>query len=239
MITFLKKHKVIMSISFEVLEDVQYSQRQQYRRVCATIDRLVAAGVELSFKSIITKQNVNRLEEMVEEVLNRFPSVKKLKLQPADDNAMFATVDELAEFYNAFTRNFFPAMKLGKKNGVDVYCLAYRNLDFIMDHFCSGEICLTPEGTISICHRVSSPQEADYEDFVYGNTGPSGNISFDYEKFRQLMRHDIYNQEKCLDCPARYHCGGGCLAQAHVFDKDKLDVICNWTRDFMRTALAD
>lgn len=236
-IQFLKKHDVIVSISFEILEDVQDSQRQQYTKVCAVIDRLVENDVEVTIKSIITKLNVNRLEEMVAELIRRFPSIKKLKLQPVEDNAIFSSVDELAEFYRAFTPNFFRARDLGENHEMDVYCLAWKNIDYIMEHYCGGEICLTPEGTISICHRISSPKEVHYNDFIYGEVDNSQNITFDKLKFDNLIGFNIHNQEKCLNCFVRFHCGGGCLAQAYTYDDDKLDVICDWTRDFFKHLL--
>lgn len=236
-IQFLKKHNVIVSISFEILEDVQNFQRQQYRKVCATIDRLVANDVEVTIKSIITKLNVNRLEEMVVELIRRFPSIKKLKLQAVEDDAIFSSIDELAQFYHDFTRNFFRARDLGEKYDMDVYCLSYKNIDYIMERFCGGEICLTPEGTISICHRVSSPQEVHYNDFIYGEIDSSHNITFDESKFDHLIGHNIHHKEKCQDCFARFHCGGGCLAQACTYNEDKLDIICAWTRDFLKHLL--
>lgn len=236
-IQFLKKHDVIVSISFEILEDVQDLQRQQYREVCTVIDNLVANEVDVSLKSMITKQNVCRLEEMVAEMIRRFPSVRKLKLQPVDDNDMFPAAADLARFYDNFTRNFFMARDLGEKYGVDVYCLAFKNADYIMDHYCGGEICLTPEGTISICHRVSSPQEVHYQDFIYGDIDKTRQISFDESKFDKLISYNIDKKEKCQECFARWHCGGGCLARAYTYDEDKLNVICDWTRDFLRQTL--
>jgi uncharacterized protein len=236
-VQFLKKHNVAVSISFEILEDVQNSQRQQYGKVCTGIDRLIENDVEVTFKSIITNQNVNRLEEMVAELIRRFPSVKKLKLQPVDDDAIFRSTDELAQFYRAFTRNFLLARDLGEKHKIDVYCLAYKNIDRIMEHFCGGEICLTPEGTISICHRISSPQEVHYKDFIYGDMDTSQNIIFDKSKFDRLIGYNIHNKKKCLNCFARFHCGGGCLAQSYTYGEDKLNVICDWTRDFFKHLL--
>jgi radical SAM protein with 4Fe4S-binding SPASM domain len=237
MIQFLKKHNVIVSISFEILEDVQDAQRQQYRKVCAVIDSLLANDVAVTVKSIITKLNVNRLEEMVAELIRRFPAIKKLKLQPVEDNAIFPTREELAQFYSDFTVNFFRALDLGEKHGMDVYCLAYKFADLTIDHYCGGEVCLTPEGTISICHRVSSPQEAHYSNFVYGAVSSENNLSFDTSKFKTLISHDAKTQEKCQNCIAKWHCGGGCLAQAHTYDEEKLDVICDWTRDFLKQIL--
>jgi uncharacterized protein len=236
-IQIIKKHDVSVSISFEILEDVQNSQRQHYRKVCATIDRLVEQDVEVTLKSIITKLNVNRLEETVAELIRRFPAIKKLKLQPVDDNAMFSSAADLANFYDDFTRNFFRARALGEEHAMDVYCLAYKNIDYIIEHFCGGEICLTPEGTISICHRVSSPREVHYNDFIFGQIDASQNIRFDPLKFDHLISYDMHHNEKCLDCFARFHCGGGCLAQAYAFDEDKLAVICDWTRDFIMKIL--
>jgi uncharacterized protein len=154
-----------------------------------------------------------------------------------EDNAIFSTATELAKFYSAFTPNFFRARNLGEKHGLDVYCLGYKFADLTIDHYCGGEVCLTPEGTISICHRVSSPQEAHYSDFIYGTVSTENNLSFDKSKFDDLIHHDAESNKKCHNCIAKWHCGGGCLAQAHTYDEEKLDVICDWTRDFLKQIL--
>lgn len=236
MLQVLKHHQVQASVSFEILERIQNQQRRQYREVCRTIDQLCDAGIDVTIKSIITPLNVGLLQEMAQELVRRFPAVRSLKLQPVEDDALFPSPEALRSFLNYFTAEFFVARAIGDAAGVDIHCPAFRNMDFIMEHYCGGEMCLTPAGTISVCHRVSSPKEKEYERFIYGSAGKDG-IYLDPRKFDLLMDHDLHTDERCRNCFSRWHCGGGCLATAATYDDTKLAVVCEWTRDFMALAL--
>ena len=121
--------------------------------------------------------------------------------------------------------------------GIDVYVLASKYVDMLVEHYCGGEMCLTPEGTITVCHRFSSPKEERYKDIVYGQVTEKGEVLFDDNKFRSLISHDITMQPKCRNCFAKWHCGGGCLAQSMIYADDQLDIICDWTRQFTQEIL--
>jgi len=118
-----------------------------------------------------------------------------------------------------------------------VYVLASKYVDMLLEHYCGGEMCLTPEGTLSVCHRISSPSEPSYNDCVYGFVDDDLNINIDHDKFRRLMSRDVYANGKCEDCFAKWHCGGGCLAQAYTYDETRLNIICDWTRNFTKLLL--
>lgn len=226
------ENNVSLGVSFEVLKDIQNEQRQHYDEVVPVVQHYLNDGVDITIKSIITPNNVNRLEEMVEALHQLFPQVKKYKLQIVEDPVAFSDRAVMRRFYADFTKQFFPAREKGLQWGIDVYVLASVFADLTMDHYCDGEMCLNPEGTITVCHRFSSPAEKDYHDIVYGSIDNEGLVRLDEKKFAQLMSHDI-TQPRCLDCSVRSHCGGGCLAQSKIYTEDQLDIICEWTRSFM------
>lgn len=223
---------VNLGVSFEVLEDIQNRQRGNYGKVVSTVNRYLDEGVDLTVKSIITPLNVNQLEMMVHELHRIMPGVKKYKLQIVEDSAMFADLDTMRKFYDDFSRNFFGAQKIGFSFGMDVYVLASKMLDQLVEHYCGGEMCLNPAGGITVCHRYSSHSELGYDDFCYGHIDDNCIVHIDEEHFAQLMSHDIYHSPKCSHCFAKWHCGGGCLAQSTIYDNAHIDVICQWTRDF-------
>lgn len=231
------ENHVSLGVSFEVLEDIQNLQRQDYDKVCAVIDKYLNDGVDVSVKSIITPENVNRLVEMVEHLHHRFPKIEKYKLQIVEDASLFADEDIMKAFYMQFTTSFFEAEGRGGKYGIDVYVLASKYIDTLIEHYCGGEMCVTPDGSITICHRISSPQEKGYQDFVYGEVHNDGGVYVDTQKFKTLISHDIACNVKCKDCFAKWHCGGGCFAQSHVYNDKQLDIICDWTRDFIKQIL--
>lgn len=230
-------NSVNLGVSFEVLKDVQNAQRQSYDTVVPVVQRYMQEGVDITVKSIITPDNVNRLEEMVMELHRLFPQVKKYKLQIVEDPVIFADRAVMRKFYDDFSSNFFVAQKLGFSYGIDVYVLASKYLDMLVEHYCGGEMCLNPEGGVTVCHRYSSLAESNYRSFVYGFISEDGEITFDKERFAQLMSHDINHSDKCSECFVKWHCGGGCLAQSSIYQPDQLEIICEWTRSFTKQIL--
>ena len=231
------QNEVSLGVSFEVLEDIQNLQRQHYDKVVAVVKKYMAVGVNITIKSIITPANVARMEEMVIEMHRLFPSVKKYKLQIVEDSALFANYEEMEKFYGDFSAHFFSAETIGRNLGIDVYVLASKYVDMLVEHYCGGEMCLNPEGTITICHRKSSPREQGYEDFVFGSVDDCGTVHIDTAHFQNLIAHNINSREECSQCFAKWHCGGGCLAQASIYNHDQLAIICEWTRNFTKAIL--
>ena len=227
------ENHVNLGVSFEVLKDIQNEQRQHYDDVVPVVRHYLEDGVDVTIKSIITPKNVERLEEMVMELHRLFPQVKRYKLQIVEDPVTFSDRAVMRRFYSSFTEHFFVAQEKGRQFGIDVYVLASKFVDMDMDHFCGGEMCLNPEGTLTVCHRFSSPAEEQYHDFVYGSVDQEGRISLDEKKLAKLMSHDI-TQTRCHTCIVKNHCGGGCLAQSSIYESDQLDIICDWTRSFMQ-----
>lgn len=225
------KNQVNLGVSFEVLKDIQNEQRQHYDEVVPVVRHYLDDGVDVTIKSIITPKNVHRLEEMVEALHLLFPKVKKYKLQIVEDPVAFSDRAVMRQFYADFTKNFFPARKKGLQLGIDVYELTSQFADMEMDHYCGGEMCLNPQGTLTVCHRFSSPAEEQYQDIVYGAIDEEGHVSVNEEKFATLISHDI-TQPRCFECSIRNHCGGGCLAQSKIYAEDQLDIVCDWKRSF-------
>lgn len=228
---------VFLGVSFEVLEDIQNLQRRNYSTVVDVVGKYMQYGVNITVKSIITPDNVTRLKEMVSELHRLFPMVKSYKLQIVEDPSLFADPAVMRKFYEDFTTNFFHAEELGRMFGIDVYVLASKYIDMLVEHYCGGEMCLNPQGTITICHRISSPREEGYREFVYGSIDDNGNVEFDHDKFAKLISHNINANPKCKNCFVKWHCGGGCLAQAKIYDHIQLDIICEWTRNFSKEIL--
>ena len=230
-------NNVSLGVSFEILEDIQNQQRKAYDKVVSVVKKYMDEGVDITIKSIITPSNVRQQTEMVQELNRLFPKIKKYKLQIVEDPHIFANLQDMKNFYRDFTSNFFLAETIGRLHGIDVYVLASKYIDMLVEHYCGGEMCLNPEGTITICHRFSSPLEKEYQQVVYGKVDDTGTVYIDNERFKSLISHDIKAHEKCKHCFAKWHCGGGCLAQASIYNREQLDIICEWTRSFTKEIL--
>lgn len=227
MARFLRQHDVLVRVSFEILPEIQALQRGQYENVASGMRTLSREGTRHMVRSMITPDNVCRLEEMIETLHSNFPSVRSVLFDPITSSGTFHSTGITSEFYDNYISHFLSARALGKKLGIDVGCATLRNLDLIVDRYCAGEFCLTPDGSVTICHQVSSPREKGYEDFVYGKVS-DGRLTVDREKFLRLKsRYTVYDNPRCNDCEVKWTCGGGCTQQRRQYSDDILDIVCD------------
>jgi radical SAM protein with 4Fe4S-binding SPASM domain len=230
MARFLKEHDVLVRVSFEILPEIQALQRGQYDKVERGMQVLAQEGARHMVRSMITPDNVCLMEKMLEELHKKFPFVKNVLFDPITSSTTFSDKEITRKFYNLYIKHFLSARSLGKKLGIDVGNASLRNLDLIVDRYCAGEFCLTPDGAITICHQVSSPREKGYEDFIYGRV-IDGRLTIDREKFLLLKsRYTVYDNPRCNDCDVKWTCGGGCTQQRRQYSDDILDIVCETER---------
>lgn len=230
-INTIKNYKIKANISFDILEDVQNAQRKNYRKVCETLDLLLENDIFPTINSVITPLNVARQCEMVEEVHQRFPRLKRLTFDEVVDRQLFDDTEASRRFYDAYTENFYRARSLGKTYGINVNSIKYHELGMLKTRACAGGFDVTPQGTLSVCFLVSSPKEALYEDFIYGRI-TEGKVLFDRDKFRNLVENSANQREQCRDCFMRWHCGGGCLYKTKTYSDEQMEVLCHFKRRY-------
>lgn len=234
---FLEKNDVNVSVSFDILPDVQQMQRGYAAEVEAGIRRLIRHGCKTSFRATITPLNVNRQTEMVEYAHRAFPQIRKINFEYVISDELFATPAVLAEYFDDFTGGFFSAQESADEYGISLITPTLKNLESVSDRFCSGDYCLTPSGSITGCHRFSSPREEHYSDCLYGQVCPDGTVNIDDRAFEKLMSHNVYSHDECRSCFAKWHCGGQCLGRLYSYDCEKRQVVCNFIRNFTLRAL--
>jgi radical SAM protein with 4Fe4S-binding SPASM domain len=228
----LVRYGVAPRVSFEVLEEVQNSQRGQYDEVCLTIDRLLAAGVKCEVRSMITPLNVDRMPKMVNRLAERFPEIESYCFDPITDAALFCNVETTRNFYDIYNRSFLEARTLAAGHGKELKNGVTRGLEDTVERYCNGEMCLTPEGTLSACLEISSPTERDYRANIYGRVDEAGVMRVDVEKFERLIQGDMaVLNPKCSHCFVRWNWGGGCGANNRHYTPEVLDAICDATRE--------
>ncbi len=235
-IEYIKRYDIKVNISFDILEDMQNIQRGHYTRVCQTLDILLEADITPTINSVITPTNVNLQEDMVREVIRRFPKLKRLSFDYVVDGELYDTVSELEKFYDKYITNFFRARQLGKDFSIEVSSIKYHNLEQLKSRACAGGFDLTPLGEISVCFFISSPKEKLYKDFIYGKVS-GGEVTFDEKKFADMVNSSANSQDKCKNCFLKWHCAGGCLFHARSYTPEKLDAMCRFQRKFSIVAL--
>lgn len=240
MVDTFSKYNVMARVSFEVLENIQNKQRGQYGKVCKGIDLLSECTTTPMVRSMITPENVELMPEMIEQLNNRFPKIKTALFDPITSNETFCEIDDTKKFYEMYYQKFLEARRLAASYGIELACAPLRNLNMVVERFCTGEFCLTPEGTITVCHQISSPNEENYLDYLYAEVDQNNRLRIDNEKFKKLVsQNTIYTNPKCENCFIKWNCGGGCMMRNNQYKPEILDVICEFTRRFSKTLLLE
>ena len=111
MLQYIKDHKIHIGVSFEILADIQNSQRPfiggkrgSFDIINRNIQKLNYYEIPYGIRSTITKLNVNRMSEMVEFVATHYPNIRKLHLEQVTDSS-----EDDALFYDKFIKYFYEA----------------------------------------------------------------------------------------------------------------------------------
>lgn len=231
-IGFLKTHRVDVSVSFELLEDIQNLQRKHYDLVRSNIRKLIASDIPVQINSTITPANVMRMEEMLDVLATDFPEVRNAMFEPVTAQDLFPTPAHLKEFYEAYIKGFISVREKGDELGIDITSFAYLRTIFPLDRACPGEYCITADGFITGCYCVATRKEPLSGHTFYGIVSEH-EVRFDMERYERLMSHNVHSKEKCRDCMVKWNCGGGCFHQFHSYDEAYLDEVCDFTRKFI------
>jgi radical SAM protein with 4Fe4S-binding SPASM domain len=232
-LSFCRRHNIKMSISFDILKDIQNKQRSQYDIVCENINRCANYNVDVAVYAVITNDNITRMEEMIETAHNTIPNVKRISFRPIAAIKYFLDNETMKHYYRVFIDNFFNAKLLAKKYGISLTC-SYQNVsDYILDRYCSGKFVITPEGAISICHYVSSGDDDLREKFFFGHIDDTGNVIIDHNKAKQILACNANTYKRCENCIACQHCAGGCYAENCFMSSEKHEIYCESMRYFL------
>lgn len=236
---YLKENIVDVAVSFEILEDLQNKERGSFEKVSQNIRMLNRLEVPFGIRTTFTPESVTRMSEMIEELHNRYPYLRKVVYDTVLAPSLFPTPQDLEIYYDNFINGFYEAKALGVKYDILVQSIAVEMLQMVRDRTCQGKIVLTPSGTISSCARVSSPKEALYNEHIYGEV-KEGQLFLDEKRFSSIMAEcNIYSQEICHNCFAKWNCGGGCRLFNQSFTEPFRQVRCDFVRNAVkRQALA-
>lgn len=234
-VKFLKESNVSVGLSFDILPDIQdtqrpfyKSQRSSFTAVEASIKFLTKYNLPFSFRSTITKKYVAEMEKMVSFVHTHYPNIRRLHLE-----AVSNPQDNDARYYQDYYEHFFRARQLGNILGIDVFNSITHSVDRIRNQFCKGEFCIVPTGEIFACHRIASMKEKNGELFWRGTLEEN-----------LLTKRDTINifqtgNEQCTRCFARWHCAGGCLYDKLNLSAEQLSSKCQLVRNLVAGILRE
>lgn len=229
----LKQYNCTVCVSFEVLEHLQNVHRKNFSIVDANIRRLERYGVRVMLNSTVIPQSVEYMTDMVRAVAEHYPYIAQYTMEPVTGISNFETARELHSFYDRFYENYLAAKNLAKALDVNLRFTFDDALRGTTVRHCPGKFCLTPQGTISICHLVSSPKEDRYEKCIYGQFNEDGTLKLNEEKFAQLYNQNVLAYERCTDCFAKWTCGGECMTRNDTYSEKYMEEVCRFNRRFV------
>lgn len=229
---FIEKYKINLVVSFDIIEEVHNKQRSHYDVVSATIDRLCCRNMPFGIRSTITPLNVNRQEEMVNELHQRFPLVKSAAFEVVLNKDLFATAKELELFYRDFANGLFAAQQLGNCLGLEIGNTMVNNINSCKERACLGKLVATPYGHITACSRISSPKEKFFNIFSYGKIDSSG-IQIDDVAINRILSENVTTHNECSSCIAKWHCSGGCLLARHSLPDEFFSCYCKFMKQMV------
>lgn len=222
---FISQYNIGLVVSCDIIEEIHNAQRSHYDIVASTIDELCRRNIEFGIRSTITPLNVTRQEEMVEVLHKRFPAVRSAAFEVVLNDSLFATSKDLERFYIDFEEHLFNAQALGDSYGITIGNTIINNVDVCKMRACLGKLVATPYGYLTACSRISSPQEAYYNKFVYGHIDKSG-VYTDDSVLSGILDKNADTYTECHSCIAKYHCSGGCLLARYSLPAEYFKCYC-------------
>ncbi|MBM7856092.1 uncharacterized protein JOC37_002517 [Desulfohalotomaculum tongense] len=195
-----------------------------YQRVLKNIKRIVSKNPPGGYyvRGTYTRHNMDFSQDVLHMVDQGFVevSVEPVIAAPEDDFALrMEDVARLKEEYRKLTREILRLKRQGREINffhfnIDLQggpCLAKRLSGCGAGH---EYMAVTPDGYLYPCHQFVGRPE-----FQIGHVSEENLNRNIMQKFKSAH---IYNKEGCAQCWAKYHCSGGCHANAHLFNNDIL-----------------
>ena len=234
---FLKKHNVHIRVSFDILPDIQEMQRGCFSKVDAGLRTLREAECEFEIRTVVTPLNVGRLKETCVYLRGHYPFVKKLNLDPVISEAAFTCADDFRRFCQGFKLSFLEALKFCRESGISLDNVLMRILlGGPRRSYCPGEISLSPDGTLSICHQKSTRDECFGSGFSFGNIDRFGTISMDEVRLETMLNSNE-EQHQCLGCFLQAVCRGGCKTLNAAYSEAFKGIYCEHNRALAKELL--
>jgi len=214
---YFLKNNFTFNVSYDGIPEIQNKQRPfasgepSCRVVEETIKRLVKNNAKFKVKCVVTKYNIEKLEDSVKHIASL--GVKNIHLEKLSYFGR-ACKEEIEEpDSKSFVKNFLNVLDLAEVLRVSLINSIYTNLFSPSLYYCihiAGEVFMVgPRGIVTNCYEYLDENKGP---FYLGN----------FENVNVNVRNKIieeYNVDKiksCEKCSIKYICGGGCPQQNYL-----------------------
>ena len=235
-ISFVKGHAISLKCSFDILPELQNRQRQDYDLVASNLSKVLDAGISTNIQATITPGAVPLMPDMINHVALYFPKVRSICLGNIWSEEVLKDAKSTFKYFKQFYSSFIAARQIAEKANIVIFNTIINAHEIIRDRYCGGILVLTPNGKISPCVYVSSPQDVGYEQQIFGMV-KNKHVEIDEEKIGVFWEYKAANNPKCQNCFARWNCGGGCPHTALYYTEEVQNTICEIMRQCLKKEL--
>lgn len=209
------ENEVGVSVSLDGPKDIQdanrifANQEGTFQTVMKNIQRLKKAGVNVSISCTITQQNLNKLEEVFQWMVDEF-QLRGLGFNMLLDLPGITQTDD--EYAREATEKIIACYKVAREKGVyedrimrKVKAFVKKSLHLVDCGGCGNQVVITPNGRIGPCHAYVSSER-----FFPGYINDPNFDPFQDPIFVEWSSRSPFNISKCHFCEAIGLCGGGC-----------------------------
>ena len=230
---FLESHRFKLFFSFEIVEDLQKSQRGVWGPVRNNLLEVLRRGIPCVVKCVITCNSMTRQLEMAKSAIAGLPGVRRITFNQSELIALGCTAEKYREYLDEVIPGFFEARRFAANHGVTISSYDYQTMSRRSSHCCPVEVMVTPHGGITFCTVASSPREALYPLVNTGELSPDGQIRYNEAKLASLRAYSANSDPHCRYCAAREFCGGGCPVVRASYPPEKLRIYCGGRRKML------
>lgn len=230
---FLERHRFKLFFSFEIIEDLQKSQRGVWEPVRSNLIEVLRRGIPCVIKCVITCKSMARQLEMAKSAIEGLPGVRCITFNQSELIALSCTAEKYREYLDEVIPGFFEARRFAASHGVTISSYDFQTLSRHSSRCCPVELMVTPHGGITFCTVASSPGEALYQLVNTGEISPDGQIRYDETKLESLRAYSANTDPHCRYCAAREFCGGGCPVVRASYPPEKLRIYCSGRRKML------
>jgi len=205
--------------------------KSAFDRVFATAKMISQGSAELILRSCITKQTVNRMQEIAIWFCEQFnPSTVCFETMVPSELSAKAGLEPPDPW--EFAQNFFLASEyLAEHNIMAVHATAET-------HTCRTSFCplgkdaliVSPDGSIDACYLLQESWERRELDLHLGQM-EGGNMNLPFSAIVRARNLNVESRSLCKNCFCRYHCAGGCYVNHDTSAfPGQYDALCIQTR---------
>lgn len=219
---FVIKNFKSLTVSLDGPKDIHDRQRVtahgggSFDTIVHNLKILDSINFPYSINSVITRNNIDRMDEMIEFFVQNFENAKYYHFIFVEKTgrAVESNLDGIE--YGEFIEKFLEARKTAKSHGKELGTCFTSPWD-VGEWYCgavTGAFWLSPYGKISTCIEVMQLADPLSDYFLIGHYDQNkSEFIIDEEKLARLRSRCVNNMPSCRECFAKYQCRGLCPAR--------------------------